>query len=201
MKALAIGMLIFAGIVFGQTFGEVTGRVTDPTGAAVPGSEITITNTNTNAARQTVTTDAGDYTFPSLAPGSYKLRVEHAGFKASTSENFDVQVQQVVRLDVALQLGQVSESIEVSATSTLLQAENATIGAVVGNKLITELPLNGRQYLSLVALAPNVNTLSQGAGQAGSRQGGDRAAQAISTGGQRRIDTPSFFTASNTSRR
>ena len=185
MKALAIGMLIFAGIVFGQTFGEVTGRVTDPTGAAVPGSEITITNTNTNAARQTVTTDAGDYTFPSLAPGSYKLRVEHAGFKASTSENFDVQVQQVVRLDVALQLGQVSESIEVSATSTLLQAENATIGAVVGNKLITELPLNGRQYLSLVALAPNVNTLSQGAGQAGSRQGGDRAAQAISTGGQR----------------
>src|SRR5689334_12413889 len=185
MKALAIGMLIFAGIVFGQTFGEVTGRVTDPTGAAVPGSEITITNTNTNAARQTVTTDAGDYTFPSLAPGSYKLRVEHAGFKASTSENFDVQVQQVVRLDVALQLGQVSESIEVSATSTLLQAENATIGAVVGNKLITELPLNGRQYLSLVALAPNVNTLSQGAGQAGSRQGGDRAAQSISTGGQR----------------
>ena len=159
--------------------------MTDPTGAAVPDSAVTITNTNTNAARQTATTDAGDYTFPSLAPGSYKLRVEHAGFKTSTSDTFDVQVQQVVRLDVALQLGQVSESIEVSATSTLLQAENATIGAVVENKLIQELPLNGRQYLNLVALAPNVNTLAPGAGQAGSRQGGDRAAQAISTGGQR----------------
>src|SRR5207253_4627046 len=92
---------------------------------------------------------------------------------------------QVLRLDVVLQVGQVSETIEVAATAELLQSETASIGAVVENKIITELPLNGRQYLGLVALAPNVNVLSPSAGQAASRQGGDRAAQSISTGGQR----------------
>jgi len=171
--------------VYAQTFGEVTGRVTDPSSAVIPGASVTLTNVNTNAVRSVVTTEAGSYTFPSVAPGLYRMRTELAGFKAAASEPFEVQVQQVVRLDVTLQLGQVSETVEVAATADLLQAETATLGAVVENKIITELPLNGRQYLGLVALAPNVNTLSPAAGQAGTRQGGDRASQAISTGGQR----------------
>src|SRR5215468_5594867 len=171
--------------VFAQTFGEVTGRVTDPSGAVIPGASITLTNTNTNAVRNVVSTEAGAYTFPSVPPGFYRLRTELPGFKAAVSEPFEVQVQQVVRLDVVLELGQVSEIIEVATTTDLLQSETAAVGTVVENKIITELPLNGRQYLGLVALAPNVNTLSPSAGQAGSRQGGDRANQAISTGGQR----------------
>jgi hypothetical protein len=111
--------------------------------------------------------------------------MEHGGFKALTSDTIEVQVQQAVRFDATLQVGQVSDTVEVSANADLLQAENATVGAVVENKMINELPLNGRQYLNLVALAPNVNTLAPAAGQAASRQGGDRANQAISTGGQR----------------
>jgi hypothetical protein len=174
-----------AGSLFGQTFGEITGRVSDPSGAAVPASAVTLTNINTNAVRAAVTTESGDYTFPSIPPGFYRLRTEHMGFKAAVNERFEVQVQQVVRLDITLQLGQLTETVEVAATADLLQAENATVGAVVNNKIITELPLNGRQYLGLVALAPNVNTLAPAAGQAGSRQGGDRATQSISTGGQR----------------
>jgi hypothetical protein len=97
----------------------------------------------------------------------------------------EVQVQQTVRLDFTLQVGQVTESVEVSASADLLQAENSTVGTVIENKGITELPLNGRQYLNLVALSPNTNTLSPSSGQAGSRQGGDRASQSISTAGQR----------------
>src|SRR5207244_650970 len=87
--------------------------------------------------------------------------------------------------DITLQVGQVTESIEVSAQADLLQAENASIGTVIENKGVVELPLNGRNYLGLVSLSANVNTLSSSAGQAGSRQGGDRASQSISAGGQR----------------
>src|SRR5262245_38957825 len=171
--------------LYAQTFGEVTGRVSDPSGALIPGASLTLTNVNTNATRNVITTEAGTYTFPSVAPGSYRLKTELPGFKTAASEQFVVQVQQVLRLDVVLQVGQLTETVEVEATANLLQSETAAIGAGVENKILTELPLNGRQYLGLVALAPNVNTLSPSAGQAGSRQGGDRASQAISTGGQR----------------
>src|SRR5438094_7854271 len=171
--------------LYAQSVGEVTGRVTDPSGAVIPGASVALTNVNTNAVRNVLTTEAGAYTFTSIPPGSYRLRTELPGFKAAVSEPFEVQVQQVVRLDMVLQLGQISETVEVAATADLLQAETATVGAVVENKIITELPLNGRQYLNLVAMAPNTNTLSPYAGQANNRQGGDRAQQAISTGGQR----------------
>ena len=171
--------------LYAQTFGEVSGHVTDASGALIPGASLTLTNVNTNATRNVLTTESGAYTFPSVPPGPYRLKTELPGFKTVLSERFELQVQQALRLDVVLQVGQVSETVEVAATADLLQSETASIGAVIENKIITELPLNGRQYLNLVALSPNVNTLSPAAGQANSRQGGDRANQAISTGGQR----------------
>jgi len=176
---------LFAAVAFGQTLGEITGQVTDSTGAAVPGAAVTLINIATNATRSTVSTDAGVYTFPSVPPGFYNIKTEHTGFKTAASNNVEVQVQQTVRLDVTLQVGQVSESVEVSAAADLLQSENLAIGTVIENKGVVELPLNGRQYLNLVALSANVNTLAPASGQAGSREGGDRAAQSISAGGQR----------------
>lgn len=170
---------------FGQTFGEITGRIIDASGAPVPAATVTVTNTGTNSARTAVTTEAGDYTVPSIPPGQYTVRVEHQGFKASVSNNVEVQVQASVRLDFTLAVGQLTESIEVQASADQLQQENSTLGTVIQTQQISELPLNGRQYLNLVALAPNTNTLSPGSGQAGSRQGGDRANQSISVAGQR----------------
>ena len=170
---------------FGQTLGEITGHVSDASSASVAGATITLTDVATNGVRTTVSTAAGDYSFPAVAPGFYNVKAEHSGFKSATSNNVEVQVQQTVRLDVTLQVGQVSESVEVSAQADLLQAENASVGTVVENKAIVELPLNGRSYLSLVALAANANTLSPSSGQAGSREGGDRANQSISAAGQR----------------
>ena len=179
------GMLCFGLPVLGQTFGEITGRVNDPSGAGVPNAVLTLTNTSTNAVRQTGSTGDGDYTFPSVPPGTYIVKATHPGFKVEISNNVEVQVQQTIRLDLTLQVGQVSESIEVSASSSLLQAENATVGTVISNASITELPLNGREYLNLIALTSNADTLSPPAGQAQSRQGGDRANQSISAGGNR----------------
>src|SRR4051794_39984172 len=93
--------------VFGQTFGEITGRITDASGAAVPQVAVTATNISRNAVRQTVTTDTGDYSFPALLPGTYNVRVEKSGFKVSESINVPVSVQQSVRLDFNLAVGQV----------------------------------------------------------------------------------------------
>ena len=183
-----IALLVLAttgGIVNAQTLGEVTGRVGDSSGAAVPSANMTLTNVATNAVRTALSTVSGDYTFPSVAPGFYNLKTEHAGFKTGSGTNVEVQVQQTVRLDITLEVGQISETIEVSATADLLQAENSSLGTVIENKGVNELPLNGRNYLSLVALSANVDTLSPASGQAGSREGGDRASQSISAAGQR----------------
>lgn len=168
-----------------QTSGEITGLVTDASGAAVGGATITATNKATGAARVITTNSEGLYTFPSLPPGVYELKVERAGFKTAQLSNVTLAVQQTARLDVTMEVGAVGETVTVTSNSALLSAENATLGTVIDNKIVTELPLNGRQYLNLVALSPNVNVLAPAAGQAGARQGGERAQQAISAGGQR----------------
>ncbi len=168
-----------------QTAGSITGHVADATGAVIPDANVTLTNVGTTAERTTVTTGAGDYLFPDVPPAIYKIAVTHAGFKTETSEAVELQVQQSLRQDFTMQVGAVTATVTVEATGAMLQAENATIGTVIEHEAVNELPLNGRNYLSLVQLTSNANTLSSASGQAGSRLGGDRASQAISVGGQR----------------
>lgn len=176
---------VYSPALWAQTSGSISGHLTDPSGANLPETDVTLTQVATGAVRTTKSTGTGDYTFTEVAPGPYSLQVKHEGFKAAKSNTFDVQIDQSVRLNFTLQLGDVTQSVEVTATGALLQADNASTGTVIENAEINELPLNGRNYLSLVALSSNVNTLSPISGQAGSRLGGDRAAQAISVGGQR----------------
>jgi hypothetical protein len=168
-----------------QTFGEISGHIVDSTGAVIPGTNVMLTNVGTGGVRATVSTESGDYTFTAVPVGEYRIQASHASFKTATSNTVKLQMQQSMRLDFTLEVGAVSDTIEVSASAALLQSENATIGTVVENKAVNELPLNGRNYLGLVALSSNVNTLSPQSGQAGSRMGGDRASQAIAVGGQR----------------
>jgi carboxypeptidase family protein len=168
-----------------QTAGSVSGHVADTTGAVIPDANVALTNVGTGAERSTVTTGSGDYLFPDVPPGIYNIEATHQGFKAAESKNVEVQVQQALRQDFTMAVGQVTQTITVAATGAMLQVENATLGTVVENQAVNELPLNGRNYLSLVALSSNANTLSSPSGQAGSRLGGDRASQAISVGGQR----------------
>ncbi len=183
--ALFSTFLILAGSLAAQTLGDVTGEVRDASGAQIPGVKVVITNTATGSARDTLTNASGVYAFPALTPGAYTLRAEKQGFKAASSTSFDLQVQQSARLDLTLEVGSTSDSVEVNASGALLQTENATVGTVVEQKRIVELPLNGRNYLALTALAPNVSFGFPSAGQADGRQGGDRANQNISVAGQR----------------
>ncbi len=168
-----------------QTAGSISGHLVDPSGANLPDTDVTLTQVATGAVRSTKSTGTGDYTFTEVPPGAYSLQIRHEGFKVVKSDTFDVQIDQSVRLNFTLQIGAVTESVDVTATGALLQSEDASTGTVVENTVINQLPLNGRNYLSLVALSSNVNTLSPASGQAGSRLGGDRASQSIAVGGQR----------------
>ncbi len=183
--ALVAVAVTLTGELRAQTLGEITGVVSDSTGAVIVGAKVTATNTGTNAARTAVTNDAGVYSFPAMQPGAYTLKVEMAGFKSFTETGIQLQVQQTARIDVAMEVGEVTQTIEVTGGGALLTTENATVGTVIENKRIVELPLNGRNFLQLVSLSPNVSFGFQSAGQAGSRQGGTRSTQNISLAGQR----------------
>jgi hypothetical protein len=168
-----------------QTLGTITGEVKDSTGAIVPGVTVTVVNKDTNATRTTASNEVGLYEFPALPPGPYTVKSELEGFK-TVSRDLELQVQQTARVNFTLELGTISEMATVTGVSPLVETTNATIGTVIENRRIVELPLNGRNYLQLVALSPNVSADFAGAGQSGDRQGGTRSTQQLSISGQRR---------------
>ena len=170
---------------YGQTLGTISGEVKDGTGALLPGATVTVVNKATNATRTTVTNSAGLFDFPALPPGAYSVTTELEGFRTGTRD-LELRVQQVLRVNFALELATLEESATVVGVSPLVETSNATVGTVIENRRIVELPLNGRNYLQLVALSPNVSADFAGPGQAGDRQGGSRANQQLSISGQRR---------------
>ncbi len=134
----------------------VSGYVTDPSGSAVPNAKVTLTNSATQVATTTQTNQAGFYNFPYVVPGTYEIGVDAVGFQHETHPAVTVSVGLSVRTDFALQVGQSQQSITVTGGAQLLQTDNATIGTVISPREVNELPLNGRNPLALVALAPGV---------------------------------------------
>jgi hypothetical protein len=123
----------------------------------MPNASVTVTNTETNLTRSTETNNAGLYSFPDLTPGMYSIRVVVAGFDTIIKSNIQLQVQQAARVDFTLAVGQSIQTVEVSASAALLTTDNATVGTVINEARIREMPLNGRN-VSLVGASPNVTT-------------------------------------------
>ncbi len=121
--------------------GTITGTITDPVGAVVPGATITALNKATGSSTQTVTTSTGNYTLPSLASGVYDLTIEAKGFNKYIQEGIDVQVAQTARIDIALKIGSASESVTVNADAPLLKTESAEQSSVLSGEKVNELPL------------------------------------------------------------
>jgi len=140
----------------------LVGRVTDQTGAVVPGAKLTLTNTGTNETHAVVVTGNGEFVFPQLAPGQYMLATEHGGFRKDVRTGIVLEVGQEARIDVALQVGALTEQVEVMAVAPLVSSESAALGNVVDQKKVVELPLNGRGYLQLALLQPGVLAPAQG---------------------------------------
>lgn len=171
--------------LWAQTDAEITGIVRDPSGAAIAEAEIVVTNLATNQSRQATTNEAGTYTVPFLVPGRYRTEAKSPGFKTAVEPERLLQVGDVARVDFTLEVGAVTESVEVAASAELLQTSSTATGTVIEQKRIVELPLNGRNYLQLVRLSPNVAAEMPAGGQANGRQGGERANQALSIAGMR----------------
>jgi hypothetical protein len=136
--------------------GSITGIVTDPSGAAIPGASVEIVNLDTNI-RTTVASDpSGNYTATLLPRGQYRMEVTAPGFKKFVRESIVLQVQQTARIDVQMIVGEIAESVSVTSEVTRLETESATLAKVVDNKIITNMPFNTRNVYTLVFLTPGV---------------------------------------------
>ena len=186
MKLLRMLVLaVIAGLALNaQNSGEITGTVTDSTGAIVGGAVITVVNTGTNQVRTAETNNSGTYSLPYLVPGLYDVKASNPGFKIETRKGVDLQVGAVARIDFKLEVGDISQQVEVTGGAPQLATDSVALGSVIETKQIVELPLNGRDYLSLVTLSPNVVAEAAATG-GGGLQGGVRSRTALSIAGQR----------------
>ena len=155
-------VIIAAAALAQQDMGLITGIVTDPTGAAVPGAKIVVINPATNETRSADTSETGAYTVGPLRIGSYNVSVEKSGFRKAVWSEISVSAQDRVRADFTLTVGQMSESISVTSEAPLLNAETATMAHVVGEKQIRDLPLNGRNFQQLAWMTAGVMPSTRG---------------------------------------
>ena len=183
-STLSARVLIFLGVCFALSFslsspllgqtsrGTVLGHVTDRTGSTISGAAVTLRNVNTDVAETFTTNITGDFVFVNVVPGIYELQFQAQGFKTVHSSGLNVEVEQTLRQDVRLDPGKVTEFVTVTDQTQMLQTENAEIGGVVPQQLVDSLPLNGRDFTSLIAINAGV----------GQPVGGDQAGSAASSG-------------------
>jgi hypothetical protein len=137
--------------------GTILGTVTDASGAVIHGAKVTAAQTATGLTRSEVTSDAGEYAITQLPVGNYIISVEQAGFRKTDRTGIELRVDDRLRIDVTLAVGQLSDTLAVEATAPVINTDSSTVGNVVDNKKVTELPLNGRNFLQLNLLVPGAN--------------------------------------------
>src|SRR5579864_8504349 len=165
--------------------GNIVGSISDPTGARVPGAQVTVTNLETNQATRVTSDGTGNYKVDLLRIGTYSITVEKGGFQRAVQPSVEVGVNQAARVDIALKVGSSSETVEVNAAPPLLETQASSLGTIETERRISSLPLNGRDFIQLAYLGPGAN-----GGQTGSNvQGGvfenERANEAVSVNGLR----------------
>ena len=170
--------------VFAQSeSGTIVGTVRDESGGVVSGATVTVTNTGTNVARKVTTNAVGDYVVIPLMVGIYSVKVVQPGFKTSVQSGIRLDVNQVVRIDIALVTGQVTQRIEVVAAAPLVETDTSSIGQVIEENRVHELPLNGRNFMTLAYLSPGVNSGPTGIVQQGNIPENERDSGAIQVNG------------------
>ncbi len=149
--------IVLAAAAFGQIdTGSIVGTVRDSSGASIPNAAITLTNKATNVNLNTTSNDAGEYQFNALHPGSYSLKAVVSGFSAQQFSDVQIDVQTRQSVDFTLQVGNVTQTLEVQSTTPLLNTQTADVGGVVQQQQINDLPLNGRRYADLALLEPGI---------------------------------------------
>lgn len=189
-RTFAVPLFLCAWGAFAQTTStSILGTISDSTGAVISGAKVTVTNAGTGVRRSELTSNTGDFNFPLLDPGEYEVTVEMAGFKTESRKNVTLELNQKARVDFTMQVGAQSERVEVNAEATLLRTDEVSLGQVVDQRRVAELPLNGRNLAGLAVLQPGVQ-FGQRMGFDGLSGGGGGvpvpgATIAISANGQR----------------
>ncbi|MGI4979601.1 MAG: TonB-dependent receptor domain-containing protein [Janthinobacterium lividum] len=155
LVALSVGTV--SAFAQASSSSDAQGKVTDATGATVPGATVHLINTGTGAERSTSTNDSGEWSIPNIPPATYRLRVEKQGFKTSEIPALAVEIGRTANGSVTLSVGGTDETVEVTTLPPQLQTQEATVGQVIDQKQINDLPLNGRNVLQLATLAPGVS--------------------------------------------
>lgn len=181
---LLCGVLVFsAGLMAQTTDATMVGDIADPQGALITGASVTVTNIATGVSREVKTAESGEYRVFPLNPGTYEVSVSAPGFKTTVQRNIVVDAAANVKVDFKLEIGAISEQVEVQATAAVLQTQDASVGGTVSSAEVARLPVNGRNYTRLILLMPG--TSDQGGSQS---QGTFSGTQLISVNGQRRQD-------------
>lgn len=156
LYGLAVLMIAVPSLSFAQssTNATISGTVRDATGAVVPGARVTIRNTDTGVARATTTDGAGLYYVPNLIPGPYEVLIQANGMQSRSFSDIRLVIEQQARIDADLSVQKVGQEVAVTSAPPLMQTEDASVGTVVGNKQVVDLPLNGRQFTQLLQLSP-----------------------------------------------
>ena len=159
MKRLVVAALFAAVVAFSQgNTGIITGAVTDPTGAAIPGAEITATNADTGAVAKTVTNERGEYTVPSLLAAHYAVSASKAGFKTGTTNGVEVNAGITSTANIKLEIGQATETVEVSAGAEMVQAANAELSSTITTRQVVDLPFATRNSVELLVTQAGTQT-------------------------------------------
>src|SRR5437879_3905075 len=184
--AFALVVITNASVLIAQVDrGSIVGVINDPSGANVSGAEVIIRNLATDQSISVTTDSTGAYAANLLRIGSYSVTVEKQGFKRAVKPNVDVGVNQVVRVDLNLQVGGANEVVEVTGVVPLLQTETSSLGTLETEKRISDLPLNGRNFIQLAYLGPGANSGMTGSNVSGGVFENERANEALSVNGLR----------------
>lgn len=170
-KLIFFACLLIGGSLYAQLgTGTISGTIFDQSNAVLPGATITVINTGTGFQRNTLSSETGDYNLSGLQPGTYEMTVELSGFRKFVQSAITLQVDQNARINVRLEVGSATETVMVTAQAPLLQSEQSSVGSVVDQQKIVDLPLNGRNFVQLATLLPGVNTgdRTDGGGPGGS---------------------------------
>jgi Carboxypeptidase regulatory-like domain len=145
-------IVVAANMALGQTgaSGTILGTITDSTGAILPNVNITVTNTATNVAFNTTSNSAGDFSAPSLPPGTYTVSARMTGFEKSVTNTFTLAVDQKIRVNLSLKPGAVTETLQVTAEAVNLDTDTAALSQEMSGDQVAALPLNGRNFMQLL---------------------------------------------------
>src|SRR5438128_11225810 len=165
MKRIILAMFLLVvtcGDIWGQATAQISGSVKDQSGSALPGVEVTVTQTATGAKRTAVSNETGNYVLASLPLGPYMLEAALPGFKSYVQSGIVLQVDASPTINIVLEVGQVTDQVEVQSNAALVETHSSGLGTVVDNQRVIELPLNGRNVTELVFLAGLANVGASG---------------------------------------